>query len=54
VPLSPDASFPFQQSRFDQRAALTGQAGGGKVVCVVSGGNINLAKLASILSGADG
>ena len=33
-------------------AALSGRAGGGKVVCVVSGGNINLAKLADILTGA--
>src|SRR6201999_3095545 len=32
-------------------AALSGAAGGGKVVCVVSGGNINLATLAGILSG---
>jgi threonine dehydratase len=31
-------------------AALAGQAGTGKVVCVVSGGNINLAKLAEILA----
>jgi threonine dehydratase len=30
-------------------AALAGQAGGGKVVCVVSGGNINLSKLAQII-----
>jgi threonine dehydratase len=30
-------------------AALTGQAGGGKVVCVVSGGNMNLSKLAEIV-----
>lgn len=30
-------------------AALTGRAGGGKVVCVVSGGNINLSTLAEIL-----
>ena len=35
-------------------AALSGRAGGGKVVCVVSGGNINLGKLAEILLGADG
>ncbi len=35
-------------------AALSGRAGGGKVVCVVSGGNINLGKLAEILQGADG
>jgi len=35
-------------------AALTGRAGTGKVVCVVSGGNINLSKLADILNGADG
>jgi len=34
-------------------AALTGRAGTGKVVCVVSGGNINLSKLAEILTGAD-
>lgn len=32
-------------------AALSGRAGGGKVVCVVSGGNINLSKLAQILTG---
>ncbi len=35
-------------------AALTGRAGQGKLVCVVSGGNINLSKLAEILRGADG
>jgi threonine dehydratase len=29
--------------------ALAGRAGAGKVVCVVSGGNIDLAKLAEIL-----
>jgi threonine dehydratase len=32
-------------------AALAGRGGGGRVVCVVSGGNINLATLAGILSG---
>jgi threonine dehydratase len=32
-------------------AALTGAAGSGKVVCVVSGGNIDPAKLATILTG---
>ena len=32
-------------------AALSGRAGAGKVVCVVSGGNIDLAKLALILQG---
>jgi threonine dehydratase len=32
-------------------AALTGSAGAGKVVCVVSGGNIDSAKLAKILQG---
>jgi threonine dehydratase len=32
-------------------AALAGKAGGGKVVCVVSGGNIDSAKLATILGG---
>jgi threonine dehydratase len=33
-------------------AALTGRAGTGKVVCVVSGGNINLTKVAEIIGGA--
>jgi threonine dehydratase len=32
-------------------AALSGKAGTGRVVCVVSGGNIDTAKLATILSG---
>ena len=32
-------------------AALAGKGGQGKVVCVVSGGNIDPAKLASILRG---
>lgn len=32
-------------------AALTGRAGSGKVVCVVSGGNIDAVKLAAILTG---
>ena len=32
-------------------AAHSGKAGGGKVVCVVSGGNIDAGKLAAILSG---
>jgi threonine dehydratase len=35
-------------------AALAGRAGTGKVVCVVSGGNINLTKLSQILNGAAG
>jgi threonine dehydratase len=35
-------------------AALAGRAGTGKVVCVVSGGNINLSTLAEILNGAPG
>jgi threonine dehydratase len=35
-------------------AALSGRAGTGKIVCVVSGGNINLSKLTEILAGADG
>jgi threonine dehydratase len=34
-------------------AALAGRAGPGKVVCIVSGGNINLTKLAEILTGGD-
>ena len=34
--------------------ALSGRAGSGKVVCVVSGGNINLGKLAEILQGGAG
>jgi threonine dehydratase len=33
-------------------AALRGDAGGGKVACIVSGGNIDAATLATILSGA--
>ena len=32
-------------------AALAGRAGNGKVVCIVSGGNIDMAKLAGILEG---
>jgi threonine dehydratase len=32
-------------------AALSGQAGSGKVVCVISGGNIDASKLATILAG---
>jgi len=32
-------------------AALAGKGGRGKVVCVVSGGNIDAAKLAEILKG---
>jgi len=32
-------------------AALTGQAGEGKVVCIVSGGNIDTSKLVKILQG---
>ncbi len=35
-------------------AALAGHAGSGKVVCIVSGGNINRAKLAEILEGGAG
>ncbi len=34
--------------------ALAGRAGPGKVVCIVSGGNINLGKLAEILEGGAG
>jgi threonine dehydratase len=34
-------------------AALGGRAGTGKVVCIVSGGNINLGKLSEILLGGD-
>jgi len=34
-------------------AALSGRAGPGKVVCIVSGGNINLGKLAQILLDSD-
>jgi threonine dehydratase len=32
-------------------AALAGRAGGGRIVCIVSGGNIDSSKLAEILSG---
>jgi threonine dehydratase len=35
-------------------AAMSGQANGGKVVCIVSGGNINLAKLGEIFQGGEG
>jgi threonine dehydratase len=35
-------------------AALAGGAGTGKIVCIVSGGNINLSKVAEILQGGDG
>ena len=35
-------------------AALAGRAGTGKVVCIVSGGNINSTKLAEILTGGSG
>jgi threonine dehydratase len=35
-------------------AALAGRAGSGKVVCIVSGGNINLGKLAEILGAPAG
>jgi threonine dehydratase len=31
-------------------AALTGEAGDGPIVCVVSGGNIDLAKFASLVA----
>jgi threonine dehydratase len=31
--------------------ALSGRAGGGKIVCIVSGGNIDFSKLATILEG---
>ena len=31
--------------------ALSGKAGGGRVVCIVSGGNIDPARLAAILDG---
>jgi threonine dehydratase len=34
-------------------AALNGDAGNGKVVCIVSGGNINLGKLAEIFQGGE-
>ena len=32
-------------------AATTGKAGSGKIVCIVSGGNIDSSKLAKILAG---
>ncbi len=35
-------------------ATLAGGAGTGKIVCIVSGGNINLTKVAEILQGSDG
>ena len=33
-------------------AALSGKAGGGKIVCVVSGGNIDIDTLMSVVAGA--
>ena len=33
-------------------AALSGRAGAGRIVCIVSGGNIDAARLAAILEGA--
>jgi threonine dehydratase len=33
-------------------AALTGEAGEGPIVCVVSGGNIDLKKFASLVTGS--
>jgi threonine dehydratase len=35
-------------------AALSGRAGPGKVVCIVSGGNINLSTLAETFTGTPG
>ena len=32
-------------------AAMSGRAGGGRIVCVVSGGNIDASRLAAILEG---
>ena len=32
-------------------AAMSGRAGGGRIVCIVSGGNIDAARLAAILEG---
>jgi threonine dehydratase len=32
-------------------AALSGRAGGGRIVCIVSGGNIDAGRLATILLG---
>jgi threonine dehydratase len=32
-------------------AAMSGRAGGGRIVCVVSGGNIDSSRLAAILEG---
>jgi threonine dehydratase len=31
--------------------ALTGQAGSGKVVCIISGGNIDLKKFCAVVTG---
>ena len=35
-------------------AALSGRAGTGRIVCVVSGGNIDLTKFAHVLGGGEG
>ena len=45
--VEPPAAMAF----FKQAAALGHALGPGKVVCVVSGGNIDAAKLAAILGG---
>ena len=45
------ASSPRAQAPQRRGRALPGKAGGGKIVCVVSGGTFDAAKLAAILSG---
>ena len=59
---APDMTNPDDRSNLDSlvaegagatpvAAALSGRAGNGKLACVVSGGNLDPAKLATILSG---
>jgi threonine dehydratase len=55
--LAPAAALSGRAAAGPTRAlqeALGGRPGPGKIVCVVSGGNINLSKLAEILNGAAG
>ena len=45
------ASSPREPERSRVAAALSGRAGDGRIVCIVSGGNIDAARLAAILEG---
>ena len=49
---APSATTWPRVARMRIAAALGGYAGSGRVVCIVSGGNIDADRLAAILSGA--